>query len=940
MNNGIMKFTMDAAIEGAANSVRLHYLRGGNWAVVSTWSSASGLSVTADQLLDADNGGVITDITVDGGGITRVFTGATGKNITLNNGQVIANGGEIDTAALNNGYMTVNANGIIRNVTVTGGALIATSYGSACSNTVKAGWVEATSGGVLSKTDVSGGALSIREGGSSVDTNVSSGAVIYIEKEGNASNTVLYQGAKTAIYSGGYCKNMTAYTGAEVYVSNGARVEGLNFEGEHIRFQVGITSDTNVQYTSGGKSHQISSGVVSGASIDANTFFEVSSGGVVRNLHITGCVEPYMHGSAGAMQLYSGGKAFGVENHASGQVNVFSGGYLYGAFADNEAEIYLYGGSADNLTMGSSGYVWIYSGGVANGVNVNGNGGFTISSGGRAANVVISGGHTIVEQSNAHISNVIIRNSGVLEVCGANASGVVISSGGTMTFSEQFLPMDGNSYISSPNGKAYDVTVSSGGVLAVRQTGSASGVTLLKDGNLQVWSGTEICSLVAKGGYAGIFEGASACDTDVRSGATLEIYKGAKHSGYLYVDSGANVWNNGTLDFTLTGRSSQRDCLVTNFSNIKGRGSYTITVSSDQRSGTYKLAENAGSFSGTLTIGNGSVNYGSITVNGADLVRNGVTYSLDNNNGTLTLTVSGGAPAVQPVKCDLDSNGLADVVLVHTKQGYSGAWISTGTNSLIKWGNLGNVNSKVELIGTGNISGSPEDGQDIFMKIGSTVAAWVVEDGKVKGYKELYNLKSNMNMLGIADFDGDGVTDYLLRSTAGDLGYVTGDDNKWHYVKGLGKEWKIAAVGDLNGDGMDDIVLRHDAGFAGTYLTQENGKVKWASLDTLKSDMNIVGTGDFNGDGVDDILLQNSTNGWVGAWLVEDGRVDSFIGICNNKNSIEQISDFNGDGIDDIRIRTAKGDIGVLYVNGADDTEWQYLQSVGKEWDTSFALLS
>ena len=72
----------------------------------------------------------------------------------------------------------------------------------------------------------------------------------------------------------------------------------------------------------------------------------------------------------------------------------------------------------------------------------------------------------------------------------------------------------------------------------------------------------------------------------------------------------------------------------------------------------------------------------------------------------------------------------------------------------------------------------------------------------------------------------------------------------------------------------------------------------------------------------------------------EDGRVDSFIGICNNKNSIEQISDFNGDGIDDIRIRTAKGDIGVLYVNGADDTEWQYLQSVGKEWDTSFALLS
>ena len=87
-------------------------------------------------------------------------------------------------------------------------------------------------------------------------------------------------------------------------------------------------------------------------------------------------------------------------------------------------------------------------------------------------------------------------------------------------------------------------------------------------------------------------------------------------------------------------------------------------------------------------------------------------------------------------------------------------------------------------------------------------------------------------------------------------------------------------------------------------------------------------------------LLFNSL-GIVGhrAWLVEDGSVDSFIGICKNKNTIEQIADFNGDGIDDLRIR-AGADIGVLYVNGADDTTWQYFKSVGTEWDTSFAALA
>ena len=143
----------------------------------------------------------------------------------------------------------------------------------------------------------------------------------------------------------------------------------------------------------------------------------------------------------------------------------------------------------------------------------------------------------------------------------------------------------------------------------------------------------------------------------------------------------------------------------------------------------------------------------------------------------------------------------------------------------------------------------------------------------------------------------------------------------------------------MNGDGLDDVVLRHDAGFVGTYLTQENGSVKWANLDTLKNDMTIIGTGDFNGDGVDDVLLQKNT-GWVGAWLVEDGSVKDFMGICTTKTSIEQIADFNGDGIDDLRVRTDAGDLGIRYVYGADNTSWQYLKSVGDEWKTDFSALA
>jgi len=288
---------------------------------------------------------------------------------------------------------------------------------------------------------------------------------------------------------------------------------------------------------------------------------------------------------------------------------------------------------------------------------------------------------------------------------------------------------------------------------------------------------------------------------------------------------------------------------------------------------------------------------------------------------------------------DLDGNGKADVILVHTKQGYSGAWLTTGDKSVIKWGSLSDVKAGTEILGTGTLYGSGNDGQDIFFADSKSVGAWNVVEGKVTGYKSIMSVNSTTNVLGLGDFNGDGATDILLRSTNGDLGYYNTDGTGFTYLKGLGKEWTVAAIGDLNGDGLDDVVLRHDAGFAGTFLTQKNGTVKWANLDTLAKDMTIVGTGDFNGDGVDDVLLQNKSNGWVGAWLVEDGRVDSFIGLCNNKNTIEQIADFNGDGIDDLRIR-AGADIGVLYVNGADDTTWQYFKSVGTEWDTSFSALA
>ncbi len=577
-------------------------------------------------------------------------------------------------------------------------------------------------------------------------------------------------------------------------------------------------------------------------------------------------------------------------------------------------------GLAASTSVNSEGYLYVYAGGVVHDTKVNYYGELRISSGGIASGTLITNGWGF--NDGGMICDTKVNSNGTLRIDKDGvASNTVVSSGG---FFEVFrgyafaTVVNGEMYLAGKDTEAAQNTVASGGYLEVRNSG------LAVDNN------------ILAGGSMNILSGGSAAFTSVGSGGKLTLEGGSEHTGTLSLVNGAVVsaYSGSLIDFTIAERTVSDGYIINNLSLVKGAPDYSITVSANQGNGVYKLAGGADKFNSTVSIGI-VFDFGTFSV-GDTVNYRGVSYTLDKHNKELVLEIKGNFLEVDG---DLNGDCLADVILVHTKQGYSGAWLTTGGEDIIKWDNLSNLGKDVELIGTGNVFNSSETGSDIFLKNGSKIGAWIVEDGNVESYKELYSLKSGMSVIGLGDFDGDGVTDYLLASEKRDYGYISGADNSWNYIRSLGKEWEISAVGDLDGNGCDDVVVRHEAGFSGTYLIQTDGKIKWANLDNLNKDMTIVGTGDFNGDGVEDILLQKD-NGWLGAWLIEDGSVAGFMGIANNKNTIEQISDFDGDGIDDIRIRTDKGDIGVLYVKGADDTQWQYFKSVGKEWDTSFSVLA
>jgi len=682
-----------------------------------------------------------------------------------------------------------------------------------------------------------------------------------------------------------------------------------------------------------------------------NNLMHVSSGGFV-NLTALNFI--------GRMEVYSGGSALATTIGA-GSAIVLSGGVMNDTVVGQNGSMCVIGGQANDIELISgAAYLTVNNSGTA--VDVRARGVFTkievydygvvsnlqltsvascAVSNGEIIGAEVSAAAKMYIGKDAYVEDLKVKALGSAVVsAGATVANMNVASGGFME-----VTVDRNTRVTGTN-QFGSMNIKNGVVQGGRYAngtmtileGTANKVAVDSKGLMLLHSGAEGVGLhVGNGGTVRLFEGAEATDTTVWSGSLLEIRSGAVHSGTLNIYKGGKVEveKGGEINISIIGRNFADDAVISDISAVSGAPTYTVTVLATQSAGSYVLAEGAENFTGSFTVGDGNKSYGNLTVNGKTVTYDGVRYALVEQDGTLSLNISGNT---QTVASDLDANGLSDIILRH-KAGFAGSWQTTGGSDVIQWNDLDKLSNDAVLLGTGNVSNSAADGQDIFFVENRTVYAWNIVDGKITGKETVWEIDSEkMNVLGLSDFNGDGKTDLLLRSDYGTIGCYMTDGSGWNEFDSVGKEWKISAVGDFNGDGIDDIVLEHSAGFAGVWLTQEDGSVKWASLDTLKDGVEIIGAGDFNGDGTDDVLLRKGS--WVGAWLVEDGRVDDFMGIYNNRSEVEQVGDFDGDGIDDLRVRNAAGDIGVLYVRGADSTEWQYFQSVGDEWDTKYSVLA
>ena len=84
--------------------------------------------------------------------------------------------------------------------------------------------------------------------------------------------------------------------------------------------------------------------------------------------------------------------------------------------------------------------------------------------------------------------------------------------------------------------------------------------------------------------------------------------------------------------------------------------------------------------------------------------------------------------------------------------------------------------------------------------------------------------------------------------------------------------WTIVGTGDFNGDGKTDILWRSSTGDVSIWLMNGTQILSGPDLGNVPTTWTIAETGDFNGDGKSDILWRGP-NGDVAIWFMNGTQI-------------------------------------------------------------------
>ena len=639
-NGGYVEVADGASATFAANSFS-NLVLSNAYATVHSGTTANDTTVNSGRM-DVYSGGSANSTTVNNGGLMQVYSGGTALAIK-------ENGGCVEVADGANATFVANSlSGLVL------------SYGQSAT---------LHSGTTANSTTVNyGGNLYVSSGGTANDTVVNSHGYMYVSSGGTASDTVVNGHGSLIVSSGGTANYTTvSWVGVKMTVLSGGTANDtvVNSHGYMYVSSGGTANDTTVN---GYGSLIVSSGGTANQTTVNNGWMEISSGGTAnyKTVNNGGLMPVYSGGTAnwttvnrfGNLYVSSGGAAYDVTVFADGRLGRFSWkedrhfdkiGNSSEVVAENiiivgdEMRVYS-GGTANDTIVNYSGNLYVSSGGTANATTVNSEGYLYGSTGGTAHDTPVDW------SGRMHVSSSGVANDTTVY------GGMYVSSGGTAN--DTSVNDWGDLYVSS-GGTANSTTVNGGGNLYGSSGGTANSTTVQGgnwdyEGHMYVSpGGTANQTTVNSRGFLFVSSGGTADSIDLHSGGYLRLYAGATVKGNVNVGGDVPVWNAGNsmtedviraydanINFTLNERKSTDDAIISNLGMITG-ATYFATVSANQRDGTYKLAEGATDFTGSVTVKNTTnQNLGNLRINDSVTVK-GTTYKLLKNDSLLSLSVSG-----------------------------------------------------------------------------------------------------------------------------------------------------------------------------------------------------------------------------------------------------------------------------------------------------------
>ena len=624
------------------------------------------------------SGGEISNLRLDSYGRVNVSSGGIINNATVNGyaGLIIDSGGFVDNLKLDNGYVSIASGGIANILYNPWGGSVASSNGATINYVYDDACIfigNQYSGLISSAQTISGKTIS---------ANLSA----IICDKGYMSNMTLESRATLIISNGGIVDKISA--AGSMFISSGGQANSITLNNAAVLdvFDKGSANQTivnsavfhlyggyanNTVISSGGVMSVGYAGIADNINVLSGGSLYISSGGTATNIYWKP-FESVISVANGAVITYNSscsGVFYGVSGQLRSQAQTMSqkgigrnekmyvlyNGILTDGYVEHYGQLYINsGGIASNTIVFSQGSAFVENGGVAYNTLVKGGGDYWqkihVYDGGLAYSTTLSGYRACMEIfSGATVSKTFVESWADFYIYGGTATEtsvenaeIIISGQGTVIDTDLYYF---GSLTISGNGSAVNTTIFSGGGLTIGAGGIACNTVLsgqyYRGPDLNILSNGIACNTIIKNGGK-IYVAGLISNTSIGKGGSMTVSSGGYVAGSLDIEDGGfvQIHSGGVIQFNLCDQKSNNDALINNLSMISGTPDYTITVSADQEYGTYKLAQEAEDFSATVSIGDGTVNYGSLIVNGDNLIHNKAIYSLNQIDGNLNLTIS------------------------------------------------------------------------------------------------------------------------------------------------------------------------------------------------------------------------------------------------------------------------------------------------------------